>query len=63
MPEPIRPGSIVQLKSGGPTMTVNLVENYEGVISVYCDWFVHDKPPWKKEDAVFPATSLKVLEP
>ena len=63
MPEPIRPGSIVQLKSGGPTMTVNLVENYEGVISVYCDWFVHDKPPWEKEGAVFPATSLKVLEP
>lgn len=63
MAESIRPGSIVQLKSGGPTMTVNSVENYGGVISIYCDWFVHDKPPWAKENGVFPATSLKLLEP
>jgi hypothetical protein len=34
----IKPGSIVQLKSGGRR--------------AFCEWFVQDSPPWKKEGAV-----------
>jgi uncharacterized protein YodC (DUF2158 family) len=59
----IKPGSIVQLKSGGPTMTVNWVEEYQGVVRAFCEWFVQDGPPWKKEGAIFPLTSLKFLQP
>ena len=64
MAEPaIKPGSVVQLKSGGPTMTVNWVGDSLGTLSAYCDWFIQDKAPWKKESALFPVTSLKLLEP
>jgi uncharacterized protein YodC (DUF2158 family) len=63
MPDSIKPGSIVQLKSGGPTMTVNWVSEELGVVSAFCEWFVHDKAPWKKEGEVFPLTSLRLLEP
>lgn len=63
MSEQIKEGSIVQLKSGGPTMTVSWVNDHLGVLSAYCEWFVQDKAPWKKDGAVFPVTSLKLLEP
>ena len=66
MTEPaIKAGSIVQLKSGWPTMTVSWVEDTysDGKLSACCDWFIQDKAPWKKETAVFPVTSLKLLEP
>lgn len=58
----IQAGDIVQLKSGGPQMTVKAVDtfghdNYE---SADCDWFVPDsKGAWKKENAVFALSSLK----
>lgn len=58
----IKPGSVVQLKSGGPAMTVSWVSEELGTISALCEWFVQDKAPWKKEEAVFPVTSLKLLE-
>ena len=63
MTEQIKPGSVVQLKSGGPPMTVNWAQDELGVVSAYCEWFVQDKAPWKKDGAVFPVTSLKLLEP
>jgi uncharacterized protein YodC (DUF2158 family) len=63
MVDAFRPGSIVQLKSGGPTMTINWIETPHGVTNAYCEWFVAEKAPWKKEGAVFPVTSLKLLEP
>jgi uncharacterized protein YodC (DUF2158 family) len=63
MTSEIKPGSIVQLKSGGPTMTVNWVEDDVGTMIARCDWFIQDKAPWKKESANFPLTSLKLLEP
>lgn len=62
----IKAGSIVQLKSGGPTMTVNWVEGAGEdyvVACAYCEWFVQDKAPWKIEGKTFPITSLKLLEP
>lgn len=61
----IKVGSVVQLKSGGPHMTVSQVDkgNYEDFLSAWCDWFVQDKAPWKKENGVFPLTSLKLIEP
>lgn len=58
----IKPGSIVQLKSGGPAMTVNWVSEELGTVYANCDWFIQDKAPWKKENASFPVTSLKVIE-
>ncbi|MFD9897479.1 DUF2158 domain-containing protein [Mesorhizobium sp. NPDC059025] len=63
MADEIKPGSVVQLKSGGPKMTVSWAEDNYGVLSAACDWFIQDKTPWKKESAVFPITSLKLLEP
>jgi uncharacterized protein YodC (DUF2158 family) len=58
----IKPGSVVQLKSGGPLMTVAWTQENLGMVSACCEWFVDDKAPWKKEEAVFPATSLKLIE-
>jgi uncharacterized protein YodC (DUF2158 family) len=59
----IKPGSVVQLKSGGPMMTVNWINEEEGTVYASCDWFIEDKAPWKKESATFRVTSLKLLEP
>jgi len=60
----INPGSIVQLKSGGPVMTVNWIERRkDGLWYAFCEWFIQDAAPWKKDGAVFPLTSLKLLEP
>jgi uncharacterized protein YodC (DUF2158 family) len=63
MADEIKPGSIVQLKSGGPMMTVRWAGDEYGTESASCDWFIQDKAPWKKETATFPVTSLKLLEP
>jgi uncharacterized protein YodC (DUF2158 family) len=61
--EEIKVGSVVQLKSGGPHMTVSQVEQgqYDDYLSAWCDWFVQDKPPWKQEHGVFRITSLKLI--
>ena len=59
----IKAGSIVQLKSGGPSMTVTWVADQLGTMSAFCEWFVQDKAPWKKSEATFPLTSLRSLEP
>jgi uncharacterized protein YodC (DUF2158 family) len=61
----IKAGSVVQLKSGGPTMTVRWVGKglHSNQIVANCDWFVQEKAPWKKENESFPLTSLKLLEP
>ena len=37
-----RPGDHVELKSGGSTMSVNLLTRDNGVISVICHWFTDD---------------------
>lgn len=61
MKEKIEVGDTVQLKSGGPVMTVNDIGQYDfqEFDSALCDWFVEDKPPWKKEQATFPLHSLR----
>jgi len=58
----IKAGNVVQLKSGGPFMTVRWIEEQLGELTVCCDWFIQDKAPWKKETATFPPTSLKIVE-
>lgn len=62
MSEAIKEGSIVQLKSGGPAMTVRWVGEELGTHSANCDWFIQDKAPWKKENDTFPLTSLRLVE-
>jgi uncharacterized protein YodC (DUF2158 family) len=59
----IKKGSVVQLKSGGPHMTVAWVQEEDGETIAYCDWFIQDKAPWKHEGRAFQLTSLKLLEP
>ena len=61
----IKAGSIVQLKSGGPMMTVNHIGDEDDVWKghAYCDWFVQDKPPWKKQASHFRLTSLRLVQP
>lgn len=61
-PEGIKAGDVVQLKSGGPKMTVNWAEEQYGRLMANCDWFIQDKAPWKKENATFPPSSLKKVE-
>lgn len=59
----IEVGDVVQLKSGGPRMTVSSVDTMygDGPLHAWCDWFVQDKAPWKKEVGTFPLTSLVKL--
>lgn len=35
----IRPGDVVILKSGSPTMTVDEVDNNYGTVTAWCSWF------------------------
>lgn len=44
----IKPGSVVQLKSGGPQMTVEWVDNSMSPPLVACSWF-NDKKERKQE--------------
>jgi len=62
----IKEGSVVQLRSGGPNMTVAWVEKAGEQYSVdvaACTWFVHDRALWKSEEKVFPLTALKLVQP
>ncbi|PDT39823.1 DUF2158 domain-containing protein [Sinorhizobium americanum] len=63
MTQQIKVGDIVMLKSGGPQMTVSSVEPaYDGgPIHAWCDWFVQDRGPWKKDRGDFPVTSLVLV--
>lgn len=55
MAEQFKPGDVVQLKSGGPKMTIKEVEEWNGAMRAWCQWF-HGTD--SKED-VFALTSLK----
>lgn len=51
----IQAGDVVQLKSGGPMMTVTSVgETTSGVLSAWCSWF----DGAKVMTGVFPVTAL-----
>jgi uncharacterized protein YodC (DUF2158 family) len=52
-------GDVVQLKSGGPKMTVQKVTP-QGLI---CVWFITEKGQQKLERATFPETSLQTPPP
>ena len=54
MPENIAPGDVVQLKSGGPLMTVDSVSPFNGVASARCVWFDGSK----QDDGVFAVSML-----
>ena len=56
----IKAGDVVQLKSGGPQMTVSLVSTAMGgtTLKAWCDWFEGTK----KMQGDFPLTSLKIVE-
>jgi uncharacterized protein YodC (DUF2158 family) len=55
MPDEIKAGDVVQLKSGGPTMTVEKVERWNDVLTAWCQWFDGKQPTANR----FPLTSLK----
>ncbi len=56
----IKAGDIVQLKSGGPKMTVSTVSTPMGgtTLHAWCDWFEGTK----KVQGSFPLTSLRIVE-
>ena len=64
----IKAGSVVQLKSGGPQMTVLKVAHIRmiasrGPASAWCYWFTGEEAPLTKQNGIFPLISLKLLEP
>jgi uncharacterized protein YodC (DUF2158 family) len=56
MAEKLKAGDVVQLKSGGPKMTVDVAETMMG--KVYCTWFVGSK----REGAEFASESLELVQ-
>lgn len=55
-------GWVVQLKSGGPLMTVTLHEEDDFGEKVYCQWFNNTKPPQKLEYATFAPETLLIIK-
>lgn len=55
--ESIVPGSVVQLKSGGPHMTVSNLHDWQGRREAHCDWFEGTK----QCQGSFPIVSLRVV--
>ncbi len=57
MEDQIRAGVVVQLKSGGPYMTVANLREWHGRMEANCDWFEGTKA----QSGCFPLTSLKIV--
>ena len=56
MPIPFKVGDVVQLKSGGPLMTISQIgADVNGRPRVWCDWFDGNK----MANALFPPESLQ----
>ena len=55
MANEIKAGDVVQLKSGGPKMTVTDVALSNGVMTAWCSWFDGNK----NQSGTFPVVSLK----
>ena len=53
----LQPGDLVQLKSGGPTMTVDYIDN--DVSAAYCVWFDESQA---RQRARFNLATLKKVE-
>ncbi len=56
MADEFKAGDVVQLKSGGPKMTITSVGEYYGTPMIYCMWF--DGP--KEQSGKFPPDTLKL---
>jgi uncharacterized protein YodC (DUF2158 family) len=54
----IKVGDVVEIKSGGPDMTVSKVEDWNGAMRATCDWFDGKS----MQTSYFPLTSLKKKE-
>ena len=39
MPDNFEPGDVVRLKSGGPNMTIDSIETFDGRPQATCVWF------------------------
>lgn len=59
MAETFQAGDVVQLKSGGPVMTVRWAEEDLGSMTVYCDWFEKTK----QMGAKFMPAQLQRIDP
>jgi uncharacterized protein YodC (DUF2158 family) len=57
MSEQFKPGDVVELKSGGPKMTVEEVDEEAG--GVFCTWFDEGNQPQQRN---FIAATLKKAE-
>jgi uncharacterized protein YodC (DUF2158 family) len=55
VPDEIKKNDVVQLKSGGPDMTVARLETIEGEVNAVCGWFDGKKDKLK----TFPTGMLK----
>lgn len=54
--EQFKPGDVVQLKSGGPQMTISFYQNDLG--SYVCQWFVKTK----LEEGIFSPEAIRKVE-
>jgi uncharacterized protein YodC (DUF2158 family) len=54
MTNDLRPGDVVQLKSGGRNMSVARIEDQDGVLSAKCHWLEGNK----KQTRMFPIDLL-----
>jgi uncharacterized protein YodC (DUF2158 family) len=54
----MKAGSVVELKSGGPQMTVSWIKDAEAM----CLWFVGEKGKMENKQAMFPLHALRLLE-
>ena len=60
VPTDVKPGDIVRLKSGGPTMTVGMQVEHNGdkdAVVLHCVWYVDDQ----LQQAAIPAIALKTV--
>jgi len=55
MANELKTGDVVVLKSGGPQMTVNFIEEGSDPPSAYCTWFDKNQT---KQSSSFPVASL-----
>jgi len=53
----MKPGTVVQLNSGGPHMTVSNLHSWQGRQEANCDWFEGTRHC----SGSFPVTSLRIV--
>jgi uncharacterized protein YodC (DUF2158 family) len=58
MADAIEVGAVVRLKSGGPLMTVEEIEERSKGRAAVCSWFVNDK----RERSTFLVSTLEVVD-